>query len=142
VLIVPAAFLTLGSLLFDSSVTNSGTHVRAGGPPGVADYLLGALLLMAFTSPFAMVAAWRTWVHAKRRTEGGALGWQGVAEAGALGIAIALVTLLPGILTRPFEAPPYVVFYGGAAFIFGVGVGFVLYMTGSLALRLHRPATR
>jgi hypothetical protein len=52
-------------------------------------------------------------VHARRYCEQRAGGWQGVAEAGAAGLFIALIVLARGIMTRPGDAPPYVVVYGG-----------------------------
>jgi hypothetical protein len=55
----------------------------------------GALIVLI--SPLALVAAWRTWVHAARNRSGGGNGWQGVLEAGAAGFVIALWVLAPGI---------------------------------------------
>jgi hypothetical protein len=64
--------------------------------------------------PFATLAVWRTWVHAKRWRTRQSKGWQAVAEAGATGVIVAIVYLTPGILSRPTDAPAYLVVYGGA----------------------------
>jgi hypothetical protein len=87
-------------------------------------------------SPFAMAAAWRTFVHTKRWFESGAVGWRGVLEAGACGFIAAVIVLLPGILTRPLQAPPYVIAYGGISAVLGLVIGVVLWTTATLAVRL------
>src|SRR5262249_2598168 len=86
-------------------------------------------------APFAMAAACRTFVHAKRWLECGALGWIGIPEAGLCGFAGAVVVLLPGLLTHsPVQSLPYVVAYGGLTFLIGLGVGVVLWCTAVLTL--------
>jgi hypothetical protein len=90
------------------------------------------------TGPLAAITAWRTWVHARRRLEGVA-SFRGVAEAAGCGFAIALIVLAPGIIFKPLEAPPYVIFYGGVAIIFGALVGAVLHAAALAAMRLARP---
>jgi len=85
-------------------------------------------------------AAWRTWIHAIRYQSGTSRGWQGVAEAAAVGFGVAVLYLLPGIITRPGDAPPYVVFYGSAAAILGAMVGVLLRVSAMMALRLSTPA--
>jgi hypothetical protein len=92
-----------------------------------------------FFTPFVTLAAvsgWRTLVHARRYCEQHGGGWQGVAEAGAVGLFIALVVLARGIITRPRDAPPYVVVYGGAALLIGLGIGLVLRFTAILVIKL------
>jgi hypothetical protein len=84
---------------------------------------------------------WRTWVYARRWRERQDQGWRAVAEAGACGLLLALVYLARGILTRPAEAPPYVIAYGGAALLLGVLVGLFLRATAILVLRLHKAAS-
>ena len=78
-----------------------------------------AAAIIAFV-PLALIAAWRTRVHARRYLKGEGTGWPGVIEAGALGFGIAVLVLSRGILTRPAEALPYVVAYGGIALIVGL----------------------
>ena len=108
-------------------------------PPSVAWLVfvnlmqLGALIVLI--SPLALVAAWRTWVHAARYRSGGGNGWQGVLEAGAAGFVIALWVLAPGIAMQPTKAPPYVIVYGGAALILGLAIGVVLRMAAMLVLK-------
>jgi hypothetical protein len=85
--------------------------------------------------PLAMLAGWRTWVHAKRIREHEGTGWRGVAEAGALGFLLAMGVLAYGIVTRQADALPYVVFYGGAALLIGVTLGCALRATGLLVLK-------
>lgn len=92
-----------------------------------------ALILL----PFAVLAAWRTWVHARRWRAGRTTVWPPLAEAAAVGVVVALAYLARGILTRPAEAPAYVVVYGGAALILGAIVGLILRTTAVLALTLH-----
>ena len=92
-------------------------------------------MVVAWTMPLALMAGWRTWVHAKRRLEGRGSGWRGVIEGGGLGFCVALLMLLPGILTHPLQAPPYVAAYGGIAAVFGLVVGIVLRFTALIALR-------
>ena len=96
------------------------------------------LLLMAGPAmlPLAMVAAWRTWVHARRWRERGTRGWQGVAEGGALGLVVALLILAVPTIMRPKDAPPYLVVYGGLALIVGLVIGFLLRITAVLVLKL------
>ena len=84
------------------------------------------------------VAGWRTWVHARRYVAGQSRGLQGVGEAAACGLVVAILYLLPGIVARPREAPPYVIVYGGAAAILGGIVGVVLYVVARVVLRLSR----
>ena len=64
----------------------------------------------------------------------------GVAEAGACGLILALLYLAPGIVTRPAEAPQYVIAYGGAALLLGVVVGLLLRTTAILVLKLFKSA--
>lgn len=88
-----------------------------------------------FVLVLAGVAAWRTWVHALRYQSGVSLGWQGVGEAAAVGFVVAVLYLGEGIVARPREAPPYVIFYGSAAAILGAIVGLVLRISATIVLR-------
>jgi len=135
VFLLPIALVgTLAALGSDSS--NSSTAVRARGP----NYLQHRLtLLVAYATgvaPFAMGAAWRTFVHARNWLEHGRPGWWGVLEAGTLGFLAAVLILLPGIVTRPTEAPPYVIAYGGLSLLVGLAIGLILWATATITLRL------
>jgi hypothetical protein len=94
-------------------------------------------VFLVLISPLALLAGWRTWVHARRYREGSGTGWQGVIEAGAVGVAIAFWILAGPIAMHPVQAPPYVMFYGGAALILGLIIGLVLRMTAILVLKLQ-----
>jgi hypothetical protein len=140
VLLLPLSVMLAGAYLLNGD-SDTSTTVRAY-PRSVYSLVapLGwtALVLM----PFAAGAGWRTWVHTKRWRDGRGTGWTGVTEAGATGLAVALIILAPGIATRPTEAPPYVIVYGGAALILGLLVGLLLRTTALLFLTLRqiRPA--
>ena len=95
----------------------------------IAAYLMGL-------APFAMVAAWRTFVHARRWLEQRSYGLQGVLEGGLCGVAGALLVLLPASILKPTQAPPYLLAYGGMSAMLGLCVGLVLWITGSIAVRL------
>ena len=134
----PLGFLVFGDVFFDG-VRNTSTAVRAVDPTGFTrtHALVQLLWTGALLLPFAMLAGWRTWYHARRRHELTSESWQGVLEAGACGLVVALGVLSPGIVTRPFEAAPYVLFYGGAALILGLVVGVFLRTTALLVLKLY-----
>ena len=87
----------------------------------------------AQATPFAAVAACRTWVHAKRWRGGPASIWA-IAEAGAVGFLVAIAVLARGIVNRPAEAAPYVILHGGAALIAGLLLGVLLRTTAMLVL--------
>ena len=93
------------------------------------------------TLPFATLAGWRTWVYATRWQEQRRGSWLAVAEAGGWGLAVALFILAPGIVTRPMDAPPYLIAYGGFALLVGLVLGLVLRTAALIVLRLH-PGSR
>ena len=133
VLLVPLLLLAVGPYLFDGD-SNTSVTVRAPGASVLRPFLnLGweASVLL----PFAILAGWRTRVHARQWLEGRGAGWRGVSESVATAVAIVLFVLAPGIVTRPAEAPPYVLFYGGAASILGLLVGLILRTTALLFLK-------
>jgi hypothetical protein len=137
VLLAPISVLVFGSCVFDRESQYSVT-VRAADPAPWADavdhlLILGQIGLVLL--PFAAIAAWRTWVHAKDWPR--ERGWQGVAEAGLCGLGTALLYLAPGIVTRPMEAEGFVIAYGGAAMILGLLVGLFLRTAAVLVLRFH-----
>ena len=95
----------------------------------IAAYLMGL-------APFAMAAAWRTFVHARRWLEHGSYGLLGILEGALCGLAGAVLVLLPASIMKPTQAPPYLIAYGGLAAILGLAVGVVLWVTGTIAVRL------
>jgi hypothetical protein len=139
VFLLPVGFVSVLAL-FASSYSNSGTRVVGVDPDRAAvlsRQVQGIVAYLAALSPFAMAAAWRTFVHATRWLERGANGSQGILEAAACGFAGAVVVLLPGIVTRPTQAPPYVLVYGALAALIGLGVGVILWLTATAVLRLY-----
>lgn len=136
VLLIP-----IGVVFVVSMGVESGNTVHAI-PSGLQRALMNLYDIVAYLVaivPVALLAGWRTWVHASRYREGTGTGWQGVVEAGGLGLTLALLVLARGIVTRPAEAPPYVIFYGGVALILGLAIGLFLRVTALTVLRLASP---
>jgi hypothetical protein len=92
----------------------------------LATFLLEAGTLTVLASPLVVLAGLRARVHAARYVAQQGRGWQGVAEAAAVGFCAAILPLTRGILTRPGDAPPYVLFYCGAGLLIGLLYGVVL----------------
>jgi hypothetical protein len=137
VVLVPLAVLVAaGSIDLDSSDAS----VTARDPePSRSWSLMPILIRTTFVLlPFAGLAGWRTWVYARRWCDRTDRGWRAVAEAGACGLSLALLYLGPGIVTRPADAPPYVIAYGGAALVLGVLMGLFLRSTAILVLKLSK----
>ena len=136
VLLGPIALFWFLAALRGPGESNTSSVVTAVDPAGSAEaiYFFGTVAMVL--APFALVAGWRTRVHAQRWLRGQGRGWQGVAEAGVLGAAVAIAYLLQGILTKPLEAPPYVIVYGGAALVLGLLAGLILRVTGVATLKL------
>jgi hypothetical protein len=137
--------------LIAPAYTNGSTHVVGVDPDRAAvwarrgHFIAGYILGLA---PFAMAAAWRTFVHARRRLETGSRGGQGILEGAACGFVAAVLVLLPGIVSTPthatapifvqtFVVVPYVLAYGGLAAVLGLAVGAVLWISATLTLRLY-----
>lgn len=134
VLLGPVLLLVAGNML-PEHVSNTGATVRASGGPRTGE-VLGLLAGVAWGfAPPALLAGWRTLVLARRWLVAGRGDWRGVAEAGAAGFGIALLGLARGILTRPTEALPYVIAYGGIALIIGLLVGLLLRAVALFVLR-------
>ena len=126
--------------LFASDYSNGSTRVVGVDPDRAAVWsrriqIIGAYIMGV--APFAMAAAWRTFVHARKWLESGSRGAQGILEGAACGFAGAVVVLLPSIVTHPTQAPPYLLAYGGLAAVLGLAVGVVLWIGASLTLRLY-----
>ena len=139
VMLLPLAVLAAGSNIdldhFDASVT-----ADVPGAPRMWATIRMLIPISLLLLPFALLAGWRTWVYARRWCDQREAGWRAVAEAGACGLILALVYLARGIVTRPAEAPPYVIVYGGAALLVGVVVGVILRMTAILVLKVRKSA--
>jgi hypothetical protein len=133
VLLVPLALMLAGnSLGFDSNtaVTRAPMSMRL-------PYIMSAAGQTALVVvPFAAVAAWRSWVYARRWREQQDRGWRAIGEAGACALLVMLVPNVPRILTRPLEALPFVIVYGAGVLILGLVVGFVLRTTAIVVLKL------
>jgi hypothetical protein len=100
--------------------------------PQIIGFFVGSAVFM---SPFALLAAWRTWAHATRwRTGNRGRSLQGVAEAGACGLGVALLILLTPTILSPTQAPPYLIAYGGLGLVVGIAVGLVLLVTAAAVL--------
>jgi hypothetical protein len=128
VVLVPMA------LLLVSIRSNMNAPVR---PPEYSGFFMDltrALMSVVPLAPFSLIAAWRTWAHARAWLAGRGTGWQGVIEGGALGLFIALAILIRPSLEHPRQAPPYLIAYGGGAFVIGLTIGFILRFTALLTL--------
>jgi lysylphosphatidylglycerol synthetase-like protein (DUF2156 family) len=98
----------------------------------------GAVML-----PFAAVAAWRTWVHARRRRAGRPTDWQGVREAVACGVVTLLILLLlrsvrlvTALMTQPTQTLAYLVFSLLVAAVVGLVLGMLLDAAAILVLKM------
>jgi hypothetical protein len=126
--------------LFAPTYTTGGTRVVGVDPDRAYVWSHRLTFVGAYLTglaPFAFAAGWRTFVHAKRWFEHGRRGAMGIVEGGLCGFAGAVFVLMPGILTKPSQAPPYVVAYGGLAAALGLAVGAILWMTATITLRWY-----
>jgi hypothetical protein len=137
VLSVPLVSALVGSSVSRHNATS--VTVRPPGYPRTTDVVSDLIPIAVVLLPFALLAGWRTHVYAKRWLDRKDRGWRAVAEAGACGLIVALANLAHGIVTRPKEAPPYVIFYGGVALVAGILVGLFLRATAMLVLKRHKP---
>ena len=112
-----------------------------------------ALIAVMIATPLGTFAFWRTWVHAQRFLARETTGWRGVFEAGALGFAITLPFVLPGVIARQFNPGDwgqpqafmlglgYVGVYGLIGLVVGLVLGFLLWLSAMMALLVHRRIT-
>src|SRR5262249_18321375 len=130
VLLIPLAMYIA---FFIHRFTDMDAPVR---PPGnyLFTDLIGALMIFGPFAPFALIAAWRTWTHARGYLTEKRIGWQGVLEGAALGAAIPLALLVKPALERPQQALPYLVAYGGIGLVIGLTLGLILQGTALLTL--------
>ena len=139
VYLLPLTFAGAAALLA-SDYGNSGTHVVGLDPDRAYIWSKRLWFVGAYVAgltPFAIAAAWRTFVHAKRRLENGRSGAMGIVEGGLCGLVSAVLVLLPGILNKPAEAPPYVLAYGGLAAALGLTAGAILWLTAIITLHWY-----
>ena len=85
--------LTVTGLLASSRADGS-VHVYANPVKATVSAVLIAVMI---ATPLGTLAFWRTWVHAQRFLTRDTKGWQGVFEAGALGFALTLPFVMPGV---------------------------------------------
>jgi hypothetical protein len=138
VYLLPLAFAAAVAL-FANDYSNGGTRVVGIDPDRARVWSTRIQLIAAYLmglAPFAMAAAWRTFVHARRWLNQGSYGLLGILEAGLCGLAGAVLVLLPASMLQPTKAPPYLIAYGGLAGIVGLLVGVVLWITGAIAVRV------
>jgi DNA-binding transcriptional LysR family regulator len=133
VLFLPPASLMLGMFFFPS--TSVAVHPERSFYASTGLFLTDVVFVMVPLVPFAMLAGWRTWVHARRYVDGQGTGWQGVIEGGTAGLVAALVVLSRGIATRPREAAPYIIAYGGGGMLLGLAFGLLLRTTALIVLK-------
>ena len=113
----------------------------------------GVAMAILVATPIAAFAAGRTLVHARGYVRGETAGWRGVLEAGALGCALTLPFVLPGVVARQFNPGEwgqprafmlglgYVGAYGFLGLLVGLILGFLLWLSAIAALRVHRRIT-
>ena len=87
VLLMPFALMALAEWAASFRAANGATVTArvSSNFEYAARILVGVGTVVVWSAPFALMAGWRTWVHARRRLEGRGSGWRGVAEGGALG---------------------------------------------------------
>ena len=132
------AMLGAGELALNSSTSNIVRPQDA--PPvwlvTVWTWLQGWPVLL----PLSFIAGWRTFVHTRRWLWSHDRSWRGVFEAGICGFMCTMPMLVPGIVTQPTIAPPYVIVYGGLGTCIGLIVGLVLRTAALSTLWLSRRA--
>jgi hypothetical protein len=140
VVVLPLILLSVPFLLHNPE-TDTSVTIRPPGASVIGPVIMTLGWIVSSTLPFATIAAWRTWVYATRWQDEKRGSWLAVLEAGAWGLAVALLVLAPGIVTRPMDAPPYVIAYGGFALLVGLVLGLILRTAALLVLRFH-PGSR
>ena len=136
-LILPLAVMLVGASL-GLGVSNDSPPARPASH--VVDVISFLIQMGTPLLPLSIFVGWRTSVYARRRRARQDGCWRAVLEAGGCGLVLALLVLAPGIVTRPMEAPPYVITYGGAALLLGLSLGLLLRTTALLVLKVCGPA--
>jgi len=126
VLLLPPLAIWLAMTFFPSPSAGTTVHADESFAANAARAAEGFAVFEMVLLPFAVVAGWRSWVHARRYRQGVSTGWQGVLEGGAAGFLGALIPLLPAIAMRPTQSPPYIITYAGGSMILGCAFGLVL----------------
>lgn len=136
--------LTVFGLSATSWLTGTGGVVVHANPVRSAIQSFLAVLLVAL--PTAAIVSWRTWEHAKRVIAGESRGWRGVLEAGAIGFALTLPFVLPGVIARQFDPGrwgqpqafflglAYVGVYGLLGLLVGLTLGLILWVAAIAAI--------
>lgn len=142
--VVNASLVMLGPLVLVAAIpllpSISGTQavVHGDGYSPLIAFMRNGAFVVAVTSPLAIVAAWRTWVHARKMRTLGVSGSRGILEAAAVGFVIPMIPLAPGIFGHPADALPYIVFYGGVGIIIGLLVGTILWGSATVVVQRFR----
>ena len=132
-----------------SSRPDGSVHVYADPVKAAVSAAFIALMIATTLGTFAF---WRTWVHAQRFLADKTTSWR-VFEAGALGFALTLPFVVPGVIARQFNPGEwgqpqalllgvgYVGVYGLIGMVVGLVLGFLLWLCAVLVLLLHRRIT-
>ena len=140
--------LIVAGLMMTSS--SDGAHVYANPVKAIFQAIAIGVLVAV---PLGTMAAWRTWAHAQRYLTQPASRWRGVLEAGALGFALTLPFVLPGVVARQFNPGEwgqpqafmfglaYVGAYGLLGLAAGLVLGFMLWLSAKAAILVHRRIT-
>jgi hypothetical protein len=145
-------FLLVVAVAVGLSMASSSSGVHVYSDPTKAA-IIDVLLPAMFAAPLALLAFWRTWVHAQRFQTRYTTGWQGVLEAAAMGFVLTLPAVLPGVVVRQFNPGEwgqpqafflglaYVGIYGLLGAGVGLALGLLLRLSALAALRVHRRLT-
>jgi hypothetical protein len=126
------------------AIFSSGSAVRPVDTSLASDMIRVVALFASVTLPLGLIAAWRTWFYARRWRIDREKGLRGVLEAGALGFSAILVLRILGLRSTSSNvsgvfSPPFVIVYGGLAFVLGLLVGLVLWGVALIILRSTQP---
>jgi hypothetical protein len=147
VAIVNGLIVWLGPLLFiwwKSADPNTSVTVY---PPGVlttTSELWAVAHRQLILLPFAIVAAWRSRVYARRVMADLGEGWGGVFEAGVLGAGFLIAmsfTRPSALLSAPLQAFQMLAALALYASIAGLLIGLILFVTGRTTLWIMNLAT-
>lgn len=132
-----ALVLFLPFVLRAANAPEPSVIVRPPGWMGTAAITRGFLAMAWPMLPLALLAGWRTWVHATRWMEGRRT-WRGIGEAGLCGFAIAAFAVSRGFVRQPAEALGYLAAYGPVGFAAGLAVGVMLQLIAMTILAVFQ----